>query len=256
MKKKCSYTKKMIDLAEGDLSPDVKNELEAHIRQCDLCRTFLEEYKELETSLGGYRRPEAPRDIKKEYYAKLDRQFQTQPVYTALMKGIRSFLLHSRPMVRLAQAAGMLFIGISIGWILFRPSGDHSQPPVSVIRISPYSARQISTLFHESEMWLLDVMNLPQNGDLELQDWTMTREQAEQLLRRIEFIEEFDDAVPDKRIQGYLNGLEILLLEIMNGRQEDRSDIIRQIKQNIIELDLLFRVDILQQRMQMVVQQA
>ncbi|MBN2103333.1 hypothetical protein JW835_04745 [bacterium] len=248
MEAKCPKTIRIIELLEENLSRHERKALETHIEQCETCRSFLEDFNQIDQVLTHHQRPKAPDHLITEYHQTMNRRFMPASRQAGRSR-IRSFLLYPPPAMRFIQATLVLFIGVSIGWILFHKSSAGSQQHEAVVQITPYKALQIQTFFHESEIWLLDMMNLPQNGDLDIQDWKMTYDEAEQLLRKINIIREINDSVSDRRLQHYINGLEILLLEMINGKNEDHSGIVRQIRQTIIDLDMLFRVDMLKKRL-------
>jgi len=255
MERTCSKSKQIIELVDGKLSRHERKTLETHIRQCSICRSFLKDFNQIDQVLTHHERRKPPVYLLKEYHQTLSRHFSPHSK-PAGNSWILSFLFHPSPVMLFSQGAALLTAGVLIGWIVFNQPSDVSRLPATVVRISPNTSRQIRTFFHESEIWLLDMMNLPQNGDVAIQDWNMTYDQAEQLLRKINIIQEFNGSIADSRLQHYLNELEIMLLEMTNGGNEDHSGIVRQIRQTIVDLDLLFRVNMLKQRLPAASQQA
>jgi hypothetical protein len=247
MKKHCLRSVEILEYLDGDLSESKRREFKSHISHCQFCQKELSEYRILEKNLVRRRRPKPAEALLRNYHQNLAHQFGRK--YPALrLTGIRQFLFLPTPAVRLARVMIILLIGISLGWFLSRRTVSPDRPPAPGFQLPREAVTQINNYFLESEMWLLDVMNLSKNGAVDSDDWNLTQEEAQQLLRKTMAIREliiFDDP----RLTGYFNELEMLLRELINSPEVDRSETLKQIRQTITELNLQLRTGVLQEEM-------
>ncbi len=246
MKTKCPESEQLMRLIDGSAPRRERTATKKHLSQCSACLREYDALAGIGNLLVSLRRPEPAHGLLDQYHSGLSARFGNGRSGSILQDSISRFILHPAPVIRLAQAAALLVVGLALGWTIHRASG--SSQVVEYI-YSPSIARQIDTYFNESEMWLLDVMNLPRNGDLGMDDWSMTRNDAERLLRKTIAIRELTRIGQDPKLDGYLNGLEMLLMELINGPAADRSDIVEQIKQTINEFNLLLRTELLQENL-------
>ena len=245
MKRHCIHSGKILEYLDGELSKSGNREFEIHLRSCHFCRQTLSEFRILKRNLDGRRRPRPGKAFLRQYHQDLASQFSRVDPQTLLT---RIHLILPRPAVRLARVTVILLIGISLGWFLSRKTIPPNGSASSDLQLSNEAVRQISNYFLESEMWLLDVMNLSRNGDIDSDDWNLTREEAQQLLRKTIVIREL--ALGDNQIlTGYFNDLEMLLMDLINSPDVDRSETLKQIKQTISDLNLQLRTGVLQAEM-------
>jgi hypothetical protein len=247
MKKHCLRSVEILEYLDGDLSESKRREFKSHISHCPFCQQELSEYRILERNLVRRRRPKPSEALLRNYHQNLAHQFGRKSPALRLT-GIRQFLFLPTPAVRLARVMIILLIGVSLGWFLSRRTVSPDRPPAPGFQLPREAVTQINNYFLESEMWLLDVMNLSKNGAVDSDDWDLTQGEAQQLLRKTMAIRElisFDDL----RLTGYFNELEMLLRELINSPEVDRSETLKQIRQTITELNLQLRTGILQEEM-------
>lgn len=245
MKRHCVQSGKILEYLDGELSGTGCREFERHLSSCQFCQQTMSEFRILKQNLEGRRRHEPGESFLKKYHEDLASEFGRENSQM-LFKRIHFYL--PKPAVRLARVLAILVIGISLGWFFFRRTISSNRSASSGLQLSDETARQISNYFLESEMWLLDVMNLSKNGDIDSDNWNLTREEARQLLRKTMVIREL--ALVDNRVlTGYFDDLEMLLMDLINSPDVDRSETLKQIKQTISDLNLQLRTGVLQAEM-------
>ncbi|MBN1782265.1 hypothetical protein JW948_14120 [bacterium] len=243
-------TEKTMAWLDGALARQEAGKWADHVERCETCRAFAADYRIISHALSHRQRTGPFKSMLDSYHTELSRLFSVKSA-PPRRSWVDRLLLSPAPAMRLGQAAAMLVLGISLGWFLTRqPSREKESVTVVMDQTAAATARPIDDFFHESEIWLLDVMNLPQNGKLADQEWKVTRSYAERLLGQIVIIREMSKADEEKQVQTYLDGFEILLLDMINSQKNDRSEILMQIRQAITELDLLFRADMIRDQIQ------
>jgi hypothetical protein len=247
MDKHCIRSVEIIKYLDGDLSESDHLEFESHINNCRFCQQELSEYRILKRNLDQRSRPKPTKAFIRDYHRDLARRFDRKAPAKGLT-GIRQFFFLPSPAFRLARVMIILMIGISLGWFFSRKTASPGSSAASRFQLPQEAVKQINNYFLESEMWLLDVMNLPKNGDVDSEDWNLTQEEAKQLLRKTMVIRELI-IFNDSRLTGYFNDLEMLLMDLINSPEIDRSETLKQIKQMITELNLQLRTGILQEEM-------
>jgi hypothetical protein len=257
MKARCKETQGLIELMDESLSGQDRKGMEAHLRECGQCRSVMRDFRQIDRVLSRTKRPKPSAAWLRSYHEALKSRFQPQP--RPALKHLNRFWFNPSPSMRLAQAFGMMIFGVSLGWLIFHSPAPvtRGEPDIIVMSRTLTETQQVHTFFQESEIWLLDMMNLPQNASLDNEEWTMSAGQAAELLQkigRIRVLTRHDQQ--SLKLDTYLDGLEMLLLEMINSREKDRSEKITEIRQAITDLDLLFRNHILFDHFQSVTPQA
>jgi hypothetical protein len=247
MIKDCIHSHKILAYLDGELPASERREFEMHLRTCQICQPAMLEFRLLKQNFERRRRPRPSKTFLNQYHQNLASIFSREKK-TAPLSWLLYFLVMPKPAVRLARVIVILMVGVSLGWFFSRRTASTVRSASPGLQLSSEAVRQINNYFHQSEIWLLDVMNLSKNGDVDSDEWNLTRDDAQRLLRKTMVIRELA-FVDDPRLSGYFNDLEMLLMELINSPEVDRSEMLKEIRQTISELNLQLRTGVLQEKM-------
>jgi len=233
----------------SDISDEERNKIEAHIRNCEVCRPLFKSYKKTLELMDLRERPEPEKPFLNNFWEHLaDRypEFREKPKesFAEKLKGVFSsgVSLFAQPAFsRGASAVALVVIGIFIGKYFFT-GNDITLPagPSGSVTVSPI-VQQANNYLETSKIILVNILNL--NGEGAERDYSLEKETSNKLVKDARFIKaNLGDSERERRIKELMEDLEVILLELSNLSEERSHEEIKFLSDGIKTKGILFKI--------------
>lgn len=241
----CKQKYLAVDYFFDELSEEQKVQYESHLGQCAFCQAHLDDLKSTAKIVHPYKREQPGKKALQNYHDQLKAQFFTEKEKSNILEKIVD-ILFKRPSIpiRLAEALVVLVVGIFIGKY-FVWTSDSSITPViqnqNIYRASN-EAFLLKNYLQETEMVLLDVANLDPIEDQKIIFDVIKSTKYRYLLQKTILLKDQAEQLEDHQLQGLLNQIELILLELCNLEEQAFPETIQEIKQQLKKSYLLMEI--------------
>ena len=225
--KKCPSESKLLQIALKQI--EVDKDVQAHISKCTNCLETLHTIKAMHYELQTTSRPLPASASKKAYYSGLKACLKQLPSKQ------KSVSFRFKPAFVLGLSALFIFtLGVWMGKIW--------NSSTTSVQLSQNTASEIQFMNHyleQSEMWLLTIMNQPNNSNphWEVNDRMLTQ----QLLQQTYQLERETDLFNHPRLIPFIEQIETLLLEVANTDSTQIASAFSLIRKAVEERQLLLQ---------------
>ena len=230
--KTCDFEKYFVDYVTGDLGNSEKMSFQTHLESCPTCPKQLDAFYVLHNKIKLRQRRKPDSELLVKYHKGLSLEFadssQNEKFIKLLYKTIQSLFWERSLHIRIAEVAGLILIGIFIGWFIFYPQAEIQKPnninPDYFTRpISKAEVEYINYYFQAAELLLLEIKNIDINTSLNRADVEFNKSIAQKLLIKTFIIHEIALRQNDPKILRFLSKMELLLYEVSNIPSEEMS---------------------------------
>ncbi|MBN1465913.1 zf-HC2 domain-containing protein [candidate division KSB1 bacterium] len=251
--KSCQFEHLLLPYLQGELAKDDRLRLSSHLATCQNCRAVLADLKSVDSAMQHYRRAEAPRDLYASYVRQLETRFKPESPLKSAWRWLQLAaqpILSPSPSWRLARAAAILLVGVLLGRTLFHPSQMATiNPPAPQVMLTRDDVQFIADYVVQSELLLLTIANSATDDPTD-DDIYMNKDIARNLLFKTAQVQRKAVALQDDVIITFFNHLELVLLEISNRDDDEIRTTFRDIKNMILESDMVQKSRRLQHRLE------
>ena len=237
----------------GDLSVAAERELNAHLRGCDQCRSFLTEMTGVLGKLGAPPRPVMTEHFWESYWHRLTQRLEKEaPAASASRLGRWREWLRAQwiaqpvmmPFARTASVLALLVFCIMIGHYWWPQNSNTSGPITSVNPpVLAVAQTRADQWLERSKILLIGVVN--EEVSIEAKpDFSHQRLVSRNLLTEARTLNRELDPVADRQFLQLMNQLELILLQIANLEAEHDLSSVELVRDGIARDGLLLKINI------------
>lgn len=237
----------------GDLSVAAERELNAHLRGCDQCRSFLTEMTDVLGKLGAPQRPVMAEHFWESYWHRLTQRLEKEaPAASASRLGRWREWLRAQwlaqpvmiPFARTASVLALLVFGIMIGHYWW-PQNSNTSGPITAVNppVLAVAQTRAEQWLERSKILLIGVVN--EEVSIEAKpDFSHQRLVSRNLLTEARTLNRELDPVADRQFLQLMNQLELILLQIANLETEHDLSSVELVRDGIARDGLLLKINI------------
>jgi hypothetical protein len=241
----CKQKYFIVDYFFDELATDQKVQYESHLGQCELCQAHLDDLKSTASIVHSYERQQPGKEVLRNYHSQLKAQFFPKiEKSTILEKLVEILIIRPSIPIRLAEALVVLFVGIFIGKYFVWTSDLSITPGMQSQNIYQASneALLLKNYLQETEMVFLDVANLDPIEDQKIIFNLIQSTKYQYLLQKTILLKDQAEKLENQQLQGLLNQIELILLELCNLEEQAFPETIHEIKQQLKKSYLLMEI--------------
>lgn len=248
--KKCQiYQAGFMAALYGELEAKELAAFNQHLAECDSCRVAFDEMRSTLAVLSKNERPEPEPAYWNGYWSRLEKRLERkhQPIlekFTALITWLSRLPGWS---YQLAGAAAILWLGIYIGYLAFRPPAPPEKKLVAQstrdLQLN-LTGQEAADYLERSKILLLGIVNLDPTAKKIPLDFVRQQQVSRELLTATADLKQQIQGTKHQRLQVLLADLELILMQIANLEQELDAPAIELISRGVNEQSILLKINL------------
>jgi len=244
------FVSKIVEALYAELTPEIKQEFDAHIATCSNCRTRYKQMQETLNFMSRRKRKEPDKTTWDDSWTVIQRKIESEPPQNEPIPAEKRFKWHPARVPAWAYGIAAMFLvvaGIFIGRTFWsakttvQVGGNRST--FSELSAEDSVTTQALVYLGKSKNLLLGVMNV---NDESYSVITLIKQQqiSRRLLQQAGYFKNALDKPDQQQLKRLIHDLEIILMQLANIEIKPGVAAVEMVKRGVDQKSILFKINV------------